>query len=358
MLLQVSGLGQTYGDSQVLKNIAMEVGQREVFVVIGPTGCGKTTLLRLLGLLDRPASGRILFKGEGVGRSEKARRAVRRQMAFVFQKPAVFNTTVFNNVAYGLKVRGEKGPGVRDKVLSALDTVGLSGFDKRKARTLSGGEIQRVALARAMVVQPELLLLDEPTANLDPQTTSQVEDLLTHVIRKLDTTVIMSTHDLYQGQRLADRMGIIIAGEMLQTGAPRELFNLPRGRRIAEFVGMENILGGEIESNEGGIVVVRVNGSVVEAISNFNPGDRVYACIRPEEVTLALAKEPTSARNAFPACITGVSPQGPFARITLDCGFPLVAVVTVRSAEEMGLCIGAPVVASFKATGVHVIQRT
>ena len=184
-----------------------------------------------------------------------------------------------------------------------------------------------------------------------------MEDLLTEVIQKLDTTVIMSTHDLYQGQRLADRMGIIISGEMLQTGAPRELFNLPRGRRIAEFVGVENILGGVVESNEGGIVAVRVNESVIEAVSNFGPGESVYACVRPEEVTLALAKEPTSARNAFSARITGVAPQGPFARIELDCGFPLVVVITIRSAEEMGLHVGTHVIASFKATGVHVIRR-
>lgn len=357
MLVEVKGLGQTYGRSQVLKNINLEVQQREVFVVIGPTGCGKTTLLRLISLLDKPASGSIYFKGEAVGKSEKARREIRRRMAFVFQKPAVFNTTVFNNVAYGLKVRNEKGSALGDRVASALDTVGLSGFEKRKARTLSGGEIQRVALARAMVVEPELLLLDEPTANLDPQTTSQVEDLLAQVIQKLDTTVIMSTHDLYQGQRLADRMGIIMAGELLQTGPPRDLFNLPRGRKIAEFVGVENILDGEITSNEGGIVAVRINGSTIEAISNLNPREQVHTCIRPEEITLAPAKEQTSARNTFSARITGISPQGPFARVELDCGFPLIAVITIRSAEDMGLRIGTHVYASFKATGVHIIRR-
>lgn len=356
-MLEVKGLCQRYGDSEILKDIYLNVEQGEVFVIIGPTGSGKTTLLRLIGLLDRPASGNIRFGDQEVTDSENSRLELRRRMAIVFQKPAVFNASVYDNVAYGLRIRKEKRGILHSKVTNALETVGLSGYGNRNARTLSGGEVQRVALARAMAIEPELLLLDEPTANLDPVSTSNVEKLISQVIQKLDTTVVMSTHDMFQGQRLADRMGVLMAGELLQTGDPREIFSLPQGREIAEFVGTENILGGVIASNEEGMVTVDIDGAAIEAISNLGSGENVYACIRPEEITLAQARDSTSARNTFPAEITRMIFFGPLARVEMDCGFPLVALITKRSAEEMNLQTGTHIYASFKATGVHIITR-
>ena len=169
---------------------------------------------------------------------------MRRRMVIVFQKPVVFSGSVYDNVAYGLKIRGQGRTHMRERVLHALETVDLSGYENRKARTLSGGEVQRVALARAMVTEPELLLLDEPTANLDPVSTARVEGLITRVIRELHTTVIMATHDMAQGQRLADQIGVLIGGEMLQVGNPGEIFNLPNSMQVAHFVGVENVLEG------------------------------------------------------------------------------------------------------------------
>lgn len=355
-MLKVEHLHHSYGKAEILKNIDFGVERGEAFVTIGPTGSGKTTLLRLVSLLERPSSGNIYFDGHLVNNSERARLEIRRRMAVVSQKPAVFNASVFDNVAYGLKVRKEKGTGLRSKVMYALETVGLAGYERRDARTLSGGETQRVALARAMVVEPELLLLDEPTANLDPVSTTHIEKLVTDVIKKSNMTVMMATHDMFQGQRLADRMGVLVAGEMLQTGKPGEIFSSPRGREIAEFVGMENIIAGIITSNEEGIVDIKFNGGAVEAISNFSVGEEIYAGIRPEEITLARTKESTSARNTFNGEITRIVLFGPLARVELNCGFPLVALITKRSAEEMNLQTGDRIYASFKATGVHVIK--
>jgi len=356
MLLKVERLHHSYGKAEILKNIDLGVERGEVFVTIGPTGSGKTTLLRLVGLMERPTSGYIYFDGHQVNNSERQRLEIRRRMAMVSQKPAVFNASVFDNVAYGLKIRKENGASLRHKVMNALETVGLSGYERRDARTLSGGETQRVALARAIVIEPELLLLDEPTANLDPVSTSHIEKLVTDVIKKSDMTVMMSTHDMFQGQRLAHRMGVLIGGEILQTGDPREIFSLPQSRKIAEFVGVENMLGGVIASNTEGIVDIKLHGAVVEAISNLGVGERVYACVRPEEITLARTKESTSARNSFSGEITRIVLFGPLARIELDCGFLLVALITKRSAEEMNLQTGDRIYASFKATGVHVIK--
>jgi tungstate transport system ATP-binding protein len=357
MLLEVKGLHHSYGKAEILKNIDLDVERGEVFVTIGPSGSGKTTLLRLVGLLEKPTAGHIYFDGHLVNNSEGQRLEIRRRLAMVSQKPAVFNTSVFDNVAYGLKIRKENGASLRHKVMNALETVGLSGYERRDARTLSGGETQRVALARAMAIEPELLLLDEPTANLDPVSASHIEKLVTDVIKKSDMTVLMSTHDMFQGQRLAHRMGVLIGGEILQTGDPREIFSLPQSRKIAEFVGVENMLGGAIASNTEGIVDIKIDGAVVEAISNLGVGEQVYACVRPEEITLARTKESTSARNTFNGEITRIVLFGPLARVELNCGFTLIALITKRSAEEMNLQTGDRIYASFKATGVHVIKK-
>jgi len=357
MLLEIKRLNQRFGENDILKEINLEIKQGETFVIIGPTGSGKTTLLRLIGLLDKPVSGVVYFKGQEIPASGRAKITLRRRMAMVSQKPAVFNTSVYNNVAYGLKIRGTRGADLHDRVADAIYTVGLSGYEKRNARTLSGGETQRVALARAMVTEPELLLLDEPTANLDPVSTSNVEKIIAQIIRKLDTTVVMTTHDMFQGQRLADRIGVIVGGEMKQTGIPREIFGLPQSRDIAEFVGMENILEGTISANDGGIISIAVDGAEIQAISDLDPGVAVYACIRPEEIVLARKTDKTSARNTFATEITRIVSFGPLAHIHMDCGFSLVALITVKSAEEMGLQIGTPIYASFKATGVHIIVR-
>ncbi len=357
MLLRVERLQHRYGGAEILKNIDLGVERGELFVTIGPTGSGKTTLLRLLGLLEKPTAGHIYFDGHRVTDSEKQRLEIRRRMAMVSQKPIVFNASVYDNVAYGLRIRKEKGASLHRKVMNALETMGLGGYERRHARTLSGGETQRVALARAAVLEPELLLLDEPTANLDPVSITHVEKLITDVIKKRGITVVMSTHDMYQGQRLADRMGVLLAGEMVQTGDPREVFNLPQNRKIAEFVGVENMLSGVIVSNEEGMVSVDVGGVKAEALSNLGRGTEVYACIRPEEITLARVRDSTSARNTFSGEITRIVLFGPLARVELDCGFPLVALITKRSAEEMNLRAGDRLYASFKATGVHVIAK-
>ena len=243
-MIEIRDLWKRYGDNTVLSGIDLDAPSNGVTALIGPSGSGKTTLLRLIDLLDEPTSGVILFDGVDAGASEKAKLEMRRRMVIVFQKPVVFNSTVYDNVAYGLKIRGRGKSVVQDRVRHALETVDLAGYESRRARTLSGGEIQRVALARAMVTEPELLLLDEPTANLDPVSIARVESLIARVIGELRATVIMTTHDMAQGQRLANRIGVLIGGEMLQVGAPSEIFNLPHNAQVAQFVGVENILEG------------------------------------------------------------------------------------------------------------------
>ncbi len=356
-LIETVNLFQKQGDQDILKNINLTVERGEVFALIGPTGAGKTTLLRLLNLLDLPRSGQIYYQGVDTAESAGRRAELRRRMAFVFQKPVVFDMSVFDNIAAGLKWRKEKRSEIHKKVDSILEMVDLSDYRQRRARTLSGGEVQRVAIARAVVSEPELLLMDEPSANLDPASTIRIEALITDIIGRYNATIIMATHDMAQGQRLADRVGVMLEGEILQSGDWRQVFNSPHNEDVASFVGVENIIEGTVTSSQDEIVSITAGGNEIQAVSDYPVGKEVGVCIRPEDITLAKKRLSTSARNSFAGQIKKIVSFGVLARVEIDCGFPLVALVTKRSAEEMELERGKQVYASFKATAVHVINR-
>ena len=356
-LLETVNLYQRYGEQDILKNINLGVERGEVFALIGPTGAGKTTLLRLIDLIDTPASGKIFFEGADTTISDKTRLETRRRMGFVLQKPIVFNMSVYDNIACGLKWRKESKSDISQKVDNILEMVTLSEYRDRNARTLSGGEVQRVAIARAIASEPELLLLDEPSANLDPVSAARIETLITDIIQQYNTTMIIATHDMSQGQRLADRVGVLLNGEILQTGDWEKVFNSPQNREIANFVGVENIIDGVIVSNQDKLTTIEVDGNAIEAISDYPAGEEICACIRPEDITLALSRVSSSARNSFAGVITRTVSFGALTRVEMDCGFPLVALVTKRSAEELGLEKGKQIYASFKATGVHVLKK-
>jgi tungstate transport system ATP-binding protein len=356
-LLQTLNLGQAYEGQPILNDITLEIGRSEVLGLIGPTGAGKTTLLRVLDLLDMPSTGSIHFDGIDVTRSQRHRLEARRRMSFVQQKPVVFSMSVYDNVACGLKWRREESHVMKHKVERALELVGMAEYQNRDAKTLSGGETQRVAIARALVTEPEVLFLDEPTANLDPVSTSKVEEALAHIIQQHKTTVVMATHDMSQGQRLAGRIGILINGTMQQIGCPSEIFCSPRSKEVAEFVGVENILSGRIMAKNDNLATIGVNGRAIQAISDYVVGDAVYVLIRPEDIIFTKAKDASSARNVFEGKITRIVTVGPLVRIEIDCGFPLLGVVTKQAAEELELSLGKRVHASFKATALHTIRR-
>ncbi|MBI4302849.1 MAG: ABC transporter ATP-binding protein [Chloroflexi bacterium] len=354
-LLETVDLCQRHGEYEVLRNVNLKVERGESFALIGPKGAGKTTLLRLLDLLDSPCSGKIVFDGADVTECAKDRFEARRRMGFVLQKPVVFNASVYENVACGLKWRGTKS--LRQKVMGVLELCDFLSYRNRNARTLSGGEAQIVAIARAIVSGPEVLLLDEPTANLDPHSVARVEELIANIMHRHETSVVMATHDMSQGQRLADRVGVLLNGEIAQAGEWSEVLNCPRSKEVANFVGTQNIIGGVIVAAEDRVVGVAVGDKVIEAISDYAVAEKVYVCIRPEDITIALSRSPSSARNFFKGEIRRVVTSGPLSRIEMDCGFPLVALVTKKSAEGMGLEKGKQVCATFKATGVHVMKR-
>lgn len=356
-LIEAVNIGQKYSGKYVLKEVSLNIKRGKVFALIGPTGAGKTTLLRLLDLLEVPASGSIYFDGRDVTANKSLRLQARRRMSFVLQKPAVFNMSVYDNVACGLKWRREKEALVRQRVSQALELTGMAEYASRNARTLSGGETQRVAIARALAVKPEVLFLDEPTANLDPISTSKIEEVLAHIIGEQKTTVVMATHNMSQGQRLAGRIGVIMDGKLLQIDSPAGIFSTPENKEVAQFVGVDNILSGVIVNRDNELVTIDVSGSLIQAISEYGIGEEVHVLIRPEDITLAPRKDTSSARNNFEGRIARVFPVGALVRVEVACGFPLLVVVTKRSAEDLDLKVTKKVYATFKATAVHIIKR-
>ena len=356
-LIETVNIFQNYDGRDILKNINLKIDRAEIFALIGPTGAGKTTLIRILNLLEPPYSGRVFFDGVDVTNPRIDQLEARRRMSYVQQKPLVFTMNVYDNIACGLRWRHMESAAIKRKTEEALELVGMTSYKNRNARTLSGGETQCVAIARALVTEPAILFLDEPTANLDPISTSKVEQVIYDAIREKKVAVVMATHDMIQGQQLATRIGVLLDGQIQQAGAWHEVFNSPLNREIAGFVGMENIVDGTVVSNEDKIATVNVNGNIVEAISDFAAGTEVSVCVRPEDVTVSRAKISSSARNSFAGEITRTISMGPLVRVEIDCGFPLVSLVTKRSAGELNLVNGEPVYATFKATVVHVIRR-
>ncbi|MDO8616413.1 MAG: ABC transporter ATP-binding protein [Dehalococcoidia bacterium] len=341
----------------VLEVEELDVFAGEVLAVVGPNGAGKSTLIQVMALLERPASGRVLFAGRP---AHSRLLAHRRRMAVVFQEPLLLDTSVEANVASGLALRGVPRADRKRRTAQWLERFGITRLAARSARTLSGGEAQRTSLARALALEPEVLLLDEPFAALDAPTRETLMDDLDGVLGSAAIATVFVTHDRNEALRLGDRLAVLIRGRIRQMGAPGEVFAAPADEEVAAFVGIETIVRGRVRSAEGGLATVDVAGRVVEAAGMREPGAEVLVCLRPEDVVLSPAAESppqTSARNRLPAVVRRVLPAGPYVRVELDAGFPLVALITKQSLEDLALAPGAQVVASFKAMAVHLIPH-
>jgi tungstate transport system ATP-binding protein len=230
---------QRYGARDVVVVDELTVHRGEIFALVGPSGAGKSTLLRLLNFLETPATGVIHFDGATIAAGEEASLALRRRVTTVFQRPVLLRHSVEANVGFGLQLRGQRGYGAA--VQAALAEVGLAHLARRPARTLSGGEAQRVALARAMVLQPTALLLDEPTANLDPYNVGIIEGIVRRLNEEQGLTVVLVTHNLHQARRLAHRMALMLEGRIVEVGDVHALFEAPQDPRTAAFVRGEMI---------------------------------------------------------------------------------------------------------------------
>lgn len=338
-----------------LRDISFSLAAGETFVILGPSGAGKSLLLETLAGFYRPSSGRILIGGRDLTEAPPEARRI----AFMFQDYALFpHLTVAQNVAFGLRFSSRrKGAEPLDALLARL---GLEHLGARKPMHLSGGEQQRVALARALAMDPTLFLFDEPLSALDARSRDTLRGELKTFLNRAGVPAIYVTHDQLEALALADKMAVMKDGALLQTGSPAEIFNAPASEAVANFVGVETVLEGQVLSVSDGMAAISVASQVLHVLANdaAKPNASVLACIRPEDVALARTTHPgSSVRNQFQARVTAVAAAGPLFKISLDAGFPLVAYVSKQSYLELGLAPGADLIASVKATAVHLIGR-
>ena len=334
------------------------VAPRGPLVIIGPSGAGKTLTLRAIAGIVRPRAGRIVLNGRLLLDSSggPALLPQARRVGYVPQEYALFpHLTVEGNISFGL--RGMAGELKRRRLDELLALTGLKPQRALHPRQLSGGQRLRVALARALAVNPDVLLLDEPFAALDVPTRQTLMDDLQRLLAETETAAIMVTHDRNEALRLAEYVAVLIDGRVRQTGTPAQVFASPADEEVAAFVGVETITAGRVRELDEGVPVVEVAGHLVEGGSGVAPGDDVLVCLRPEDITISLDTQASSARNHLPARVTRVVPSGPYVRIDLDAGFVLVALVTRRAQEELALAPGTEVVATFKAAAVHLIRK-
>jgi tungstate transport system ATP-binding protein len=357
-LLEVRELIVARGGVEVVRVPLFSLEEHETMALIGPNGSGKSSLMLSLACLLRPTSGQILFRGEPLnyGRDETA---FRRKIAMVFQEPLLFDTSVYDNVAAGLKIRRVPGSEIRTQVGACMERFRIAHLADRSARKLSGGEAQRTSLARAFATRPEAILLDEPFAALDPPTRQALTEDLEQVLRESGTAAIITTHDQTEALRLADRMAVMQNGTIVQAGTPSNVMSEPVNEFVATFVGMENIFTGTVNEANNGLLSLAVGTQIMEILGEGSPGGCVTFCIHPEHVVVT-SSDPdrqTSARNVFSGKVLKIVPFGLYNKVYLDCGFVLVAAVTNQSLAELRLKPGSAVYALMKATAVHQFRK-
>ncbi len=333
-----------------LRGATIEARDGEYLVVLGPSGAGKTLLLECIAGLRKPEKGRILIDGVDATSFPPERRGI----AFVPQSYALWpHLSVKENIAFPLKCRGLRGKVVEEKVKWIASELGIEHLLDRKPETLSGGEQQRVALARALVWEPKALLLDEPTAALDPSLRSVAWKLLRDLHKRLGFTAIHVTHDIAEAAALAHRAAFMFDGRIVKQGSLEDVLATPEATR---YLGDTNIIRGRVESTGDGTITVDAGGCKLTVVANSKVGEEVVLALRPEDIMLTLEPPMGSARNIIPVVVEEVEPRGPLILVHVEAGkLKLKAYVTRSSAEHLGVKPGSKMLAVFKASSLKTI---
>jgi molybdopterin-binding protein len=343
------------GDFQ-LDEVSLSIRDDDYYFIMGPSGAGKTIILEAISGLLVPDSGRILLDGHDVSGIQPEKRKI----GLVYQDYSLFpHMTVEKNIAFGMRMRRLPEAEIGKQVRQLMKQFGITPLAHRAPLTLSGGEQQRVAIARALAIEPELLLLDEPLAALDPITRDQFIEELRSLHRDHGLTIVHVTHDRRDAASLGTRMAMIIGGRLIQEDRVETILSSPCQEQVARFIGYENILKGTVVSCGDGLCIVDIGKNRVSVAADAHFGDNVVLCMRSDDITVLLRGDGRgmSARNTFEGTIVKKTVCGSLAVITVDIGVEITAAVTRKSAKELRLDIGAPVYVSFKASAIHVITE-
>jgi len=320
--VELQDVTKRFGAVTAVASVSLSVLRGEFLTLLGPSGCGKTTLLRMIAGFELPDAGRVVLGGREVTQLS----AHQRDVTTVFQHYALFpHLNVFDNVAFGLERRRVARDEVRRRVAAALDMVRLGGLDERKPSELSGGQQQRVALARALVVEPRVLLLDEPLAALDLKLRKQMQVELKSLQRRLGISFIYVTHDQEEALTMSDRIVVMNSGSVEQTGRAEDIYERPATEFVASFIGVSNIIEGEVEEVIGERSVIAVGAARIGAqADSVAPGDRVRVLIRPEKISISSEAAPGLLSGTIDSAVyLGESTQW---RITIESGETLTVL--------------------------------
>ncbi|MEZ4561993.1 MAG: ABC transporter ATP-binding protein [Thermomicrobiales bacterium] len=345
---------KTYAEVEAVKRLNLRIEEGEFFSLLGPSGCGKTTTLRMIAGFVNPTEGMIRIGGQDFTNLPPEKRAI----GIVFQNYAIFpHMDVFNNIAYGLKVRKVPSAEIATRVTSVLGTVGLSGYEKRFQRELSGGEQQRVALARVLVIEPRILLLDEPLSALDKKLREEMKYWIKGLQQRLGITTVYVTHDQNEALTMSDRIAVMNKGIVEQVGTPSEIYEHPSSRFVTDFIGESNIFDGEV-TGVGDVIELSVMNQRLTAPRerDVQVGQRVHVVVRPENVRL-VSMDPASAENRLTGVLRGQSYQGALIRYEIEVGGqPVFSEIQNRPGlpvleQDGAVQIGWPVASTAIITG-------
>ena len=338
MSIQVLEISKSFtGDQDVLKSVTLEVQTGELFVLLGASGSGKSSLLRIIAGLSTPNTGQVLIHGEDVTNLPPQQRNV----GFVFQNYSLFqHMSIADNVGFALDVQHKPHTERNRRIAELLDLIGLAGYADRFPRQLSGGQQQRVALARALAHEPRVLLLDEPFGALDAKIRAQLRQSLREIQQRLKVTTILVTHDQDEAFELADRIGIIDHGQLLEIGQPNDLYRHPRNRFTANFLGTVNVLRAERDGN-----ALRIGQAELDA-ERMGSGSTFDVLLRPEQITLAVSTQQVRGQLLGSGIVESVTFMGAFRRVTVALQGP--------GADESSL-INALILADDQATGGAIV---
>lgn len=321
----------------------------EIFCILGENGSGKTTFLSILSLLIKPDSGEIWMMGKRI----KGIKEAGRNITMVFQRPVLFNSSVYENILLPIKWQKRK-PDI-NKLEFLMEKFGIYEIKQKKAKEISGGEAQRVCLVRALLLNPKILILDEPFSSIDPISSHDIISEVLRIAKKEGMTVVLSTHDPEESVH-AERIGIMDQGKIVQIGNFKDIFYKPVNEKVAKVLGSVNVIFGEIGKWKDGIGIAKSNGEKLEVVTDIKEGE-VAIYLRPENVIISREVPYTSARNNFKCEVREIFDKGKGIEVILDCGFPFISFITRPSFESLNLRIGDVIFASFKASSVHVVRR-
>jgi tungstate transport system ATP-binding protein len=351
VIAELKNVTKAYDGKKVIEDVNLQVFRGEILSLIGHNGSGKTTILKILSFLINPTSGSVIFQGRLSSSSDLT--VNRMQSTLVFQKTALFDSSVYSNIAYGLKIRKLSKEVLDSKISEVLKLVKLEGFEKRSAKKLSGGEQQRVAIARALALETPLLLLDEPTTNLDPKNAAIVEEVIATVNREQKTTIVFATHNMFQAKNLPSRIAMIEEGKITEVGTPAEVFS-KLSKNLVSFAAVENTFSGTTQITQEGTTLVDIGNDIqIEIVAQKQGQASIF--VNPQDILLCENVVHSSARNVFKGTIKEIIDSGNLVRLKVDVGRVFLVQITKRSFNEMALNLGSNVCIVFKASSVSVL---